>query len=105
MTTIVIETFDAASRLGEAELRELVCSEDARTRLYAIWALGLRAASVVGHLQGEPDPGVRRGLAVVLAGQGEVDLLVALSRHDPNVQVRASTSQIGSPTRLKFAPP
>jgi len=94
VTASVIDNFDAASRLGEAELRELVSSEDARTRLYAIWALGLRAASVVGHLQGEPDPGVRRGLAVVLAGQGEVDLLVALCRHDPNVHVRASTSQI-----------
>jgi hypothetical protein len=39
------------------------------------------------HLRSEPDAGVRRALAVVLAAQGELDLLVALARNDPNVHV------------------
>src|SRR5688500_10144834 len=90
--TAAIETFDEARQLSEAELRELVNAGDPRSRVYAVWALGLRAAPVVGYLSGEPDPGVRRALAVVLASQGEVDLLVALARHDPNVYVRASTT-------------
>jgi hypothetical protein len=37
---------------------------------------------------------VRRALAVVLAGRGEVDLVVARCRHDPSVHVRASAVQI-----------
>lgn len=67
-------------------------------RVWAVWALGLRASeetrSLAKHLVGEPDPGVRRALAVVLAGQGQVGWLVALSRQDPNAQVRASATQL-----------
>jgi len=89
-----LEDFEATRQLGERELRELMNDPDPRTRLHAIWALGLRVAPVIDYLAGEPDPGVRRGLAVVLASIGELDLLVALYRHDPNVHVRASTAQM-----------
>lgn len=88
------DEFDATRQLAEQQLRDLVKDSDPLRRLHAIWALGLQMSSVVGYLAGEPDPGVRRGLAVVLAGRGELDLLVALCRHDPNVHVRASTIQI-----------
>ena len=83
--------------MSEGELRELLGAEDPRTRILAVWALGLRAGSsamFVEQLAGEPAPGVRRALAVVLAGQGELDLLVALARHDPDVHVRAHAAQM-----------
>lgn len=79
------------------ELHALLANGDARGRLLAVWALALRSTAVTimaNQLRTEPDPGVRRALAVVLAGEGELDLLVAMSRHDPNVHVRASASQI-----------
>jgi len=89
-----MEDFAETHAMSDVELRALLGSADARSRVFAVWALALRAASLVGHLAGEPDPGVRRALAVVLASHGELDLIVMLSRHDPNVYVRASASQI-----------
>ncbi len=79
------------------EARRLLADGDARERVLALWALALRSAAAItmaDQLRVEPDPGVRRALAVVLAGNGELDLLVAMSRHDPNVHVRASAVQM-----------
>ena len=92
-----IERFGDTREMNVATLRVVLAGEDARSRIYAIWALGLCSAPVgqfVEHLRGEPEPGVRRALAVVLAGQGEMDLVVALGRHDPDVHVRASICQL-----------
>jgi hypothetical protein len=92
-----MQEFGETTALSREQLLVQLEQGDARDRAFAMWALALRAASadpVVNLVRGEPDPGVRRALAVVLAGHGEIDLLVAMTRHDPNVFVRASTVQI-----------
>jgi hypothetical protein len=83
-------SFEETAALDDVALRARVTGADPVERVWAIWALALRsgATAVAGRLAGEPDPGVRRHLAVVLAGGGEVDLLVAMSRHDPDAGVR-----------------
>jgi len=93
-----LDSFHQASQIDEQALHELLESSDAIERVWAVWGLVLRASQDVWplatHLKGDPDPGVRRALAVVLAGQEQVDLLVALSRHDPDTHVRASAAQL-----------
>jgi hypothetical protein len=63
--------------------------------VWAIWALALKTTDIdtLGQRH-EPDPGVRRNLAVVLAGHGQLDLLVALAKRDPAPEVRASALQL-----------
>jgi hypothetical protein len=81
--------------LTEAELRALLETGRPEQRVWAIWSLALRSADIeeIGHKH-EPDPGVRRNLAVVLAGHGELDLLVALAKRDPAPVVRAAATQL-----------
>lgn len=90
-----LESFEDVRTLTESELRVLLESGRPEQRVWAIWALALRSAAV-GELgeRNEPDPGVRRNLAVVLAGHGEVDLLVALAKRDPAAVVRAAATQL-----------
>ena len=90
-----IESFEDVRGLGEAELRALLEGGRPEERVWAIWALALRSADV-GELgtRAEPDPGVRRNLAVVLAGHGQVELLVALAKRDPAHEVRAAAMQL-----------
>lgn len=89
-----VERFEEVRALDERALRSLLATGDALERTWAVWALGLRAAdgaaTIAAHAPGEPSPGVRRALAVVLASHGESDLVVALARHDPDVYVRAT---------------
>jgi hypothetical protein len=97
-----MDEFEDTQGLSSEQLYELLETGDAQVRVFAIWALGLRSAGAVtmaDQLRVEPDGGVRRALAVVLAGQGETDLLVAMCRHDPNVHVRASAV----PMVMRFA--
>lgn len=97
-----MDGFEDTQGLSSERLYELLETSDARARVFAIWALGLRSACAVvmaDQLRAEPDAGVRRALAVVLAGEGELDLLVAMCRHDPSVHVRASTV----PMVMRFA--
>lgn len=94
---MALRDFDETHPLSVTELRAILASDDAPSRVYAVWALGLRAVrarQLAEQLVGEPDAGVRRALAVVLAGDGEIDLLLALARHGPNVHVRASASTL-----------
>jgi hypothetical protein len=86
---VVIDNFEAATRLGEAELRALLETGRPEERVWAIWALALRSAGDVVHHE-DLDPGVRRNLVVVLAGHGELDLLVAFAHRDPAPEVRAA---------------
>jgi len=88
-------TFDAIRSLDDSALRALLAGQDAVERLWAIWALGLRQedAAIAGHLAGEPSVGVRRHICVVLAGS-ELDLLVAMARHDPADEVRATAGEL-----------
>lgn len=65
------------------------------SRVEAAWAIGLvhgrRAAPVFERrARTEPHPGVRRHLAVVLAGVGAEAAVVRLARHDPDPRVRAT---------------
>lgn len=88
-------TFDEVRYLDDAALRRLLAGPDAVERLWAIWALALgQGAQVVEtHAAGEPSVGVRRQLCIVLAG-GELDLFVAMARHDPSNEVRATAAQL-----------
>jgi hypothetical protein len=87
-----IESFEDVRGLGDAELRALLDVGRPEERVWAIWALAMRSSSVVSELghRTEPDPGVRRNLAVVLAGHGELELLVALAHRDPAPEVRGA---------------
>jgi HEAT repeat protein len=92
-----IESFEDVRGLGDAELRALLEGGRPEQRVWAIWALALRSADV-GALgeRVEPDAGVRRNLAIVLAGHGQLDLLVALAKRDPAAEVRAAAMQLVS---------
>lgn len=91
-----LDSFDDVRRLTEAELRTLLDRGTAEERLWAIWALALRSTDNVDELtqRSEPSPGVRRNFAVVLAGHGHYDLLVALAKRDPAPLVRAAAMQL-----------
>jgi hypothetical protein len=90
-----LESFEDVRELGDAELRALLERGRPEQRVWAIWALALRSANVneLGE-RCEPDAGVRRNLAVVLAGHGQLDLLVALAKRDPAPEVRAAAMQL-----------
>ena len=91
-----IESFEDVRDLAEPELRELLERGRPEERVWAIWALALRSAGHVHELaqHRDPDPGVRRNLAIVLAGHGELELLVALAHRDPAPEVRAGAMQL-----------
>jgi hypothetical protein len=93
-----LESFDDVRVLTENELLELLDRGRPEQRVWAIWALALRSADAVAQLgaRNEPDAGVRRNLAVVLAGHGQLDLLVALAKRDPAPEVRAAAMQLVS---------
>ncbi len=82
-------------RLPLGELRALVAEGELAERVWAAWALGLRASSAAAMFladaaRNEPAAGVRRHLAVVLAGLGERDAVEVLATSDPDVRVRAA---------------
>ena len=89
-----LDSFDDVRTLADEELRTLLESGRPEQRVWALWALALRSTHVndIGALSArhEPDAGVRRNLAVVLAGHGELDLLIALAKRDPAPEVRAA---------------
>lgn len=92
-----IESFDDVRRLTEPELRALLERGRPEERVWAIWALALRSSEPTIEAiaqRAEPAPGVRRNLAVVLAGHGHYDLLVALAKRDPAALVRAAAMQL-----------
>ncbi|MDB4953128.1 MAG: hypothetical protein JWO36_697 [Myxococcales bacterium] len=91
-----IESFDDVHALEERELKTLLDEGHPEQRVWAIWALALRSTLDASALASrrEPDAGVRRNLAVVLAGHGHYDLLVALANRDPAPEVRAAAMQL-----------
>ncbi|HTL38672.1 MAG TPA: hypothetical protein VL326_36325 [Kofleriaceae bacterium] len=95
-----LDSFDEVRTLADAELQTLLESGRPEQRVWALWALALRSTHVndiaeIGTRR-EPDAGVRRNLAVVLAGHGQVDLLVGLAKRDPAPEVRAAAMQLVS---------
>jgi hypothetical protein len=95
-----VESFEEVSALPSAQLEQLLERGRPEQRLWAIWTLALRTGdgSVALRVEHEPDAGVRRTLAVILAGHGNTQLLVALARHDPELVVRATAFHLA--TRL-----
>lgn len=90
-----IESFEDVRGLPEPELHTLLERGRPEERVWAIWALALRSAEITELAnRNEPDPGVRRNLAVVLAGHGQLDLLVALAKRDPAPEVRGAAMQL-----------
>ncbi len=90
----MVDSFEQARALSRSELQELLTSDRPEQRLWAIWALALALGDAAGdfahRILDEPDPGVRRHLAVVLAGHGEHDLLLELVTEDRSPVVRES---------------
>jgi hypothetical protein len=94
-----LDSFDDVRGLTDPELCALLERGQPEQRVWALWALALRSADSGGSIEAitrrdEPSPGVRRNVAVVLAGHGHYDLLVALARRDPAPDVRASAMQL-----------
>lgn len=92
-------SFEDVRELDEPELRALLDGGRPEERVWAIWALALRSGGTdVGELaaRAEPDAGVRRNLAVVLAGHGHLELLVALAHKDPAPEVRGAAMALVS---------
>jgi hypothetical protein len=102
---VEVESFEQARRLDRAGLDALLASERPEQRLWAVWALALSLGEKTGELvmriDREPDAGVRRSLAVILASHGEHDLLIDLARHDRSRFVRESA--IALVTRIAAA--
>ncbi|HEX4449746.1 MAG TPA: hypothetical protein VH143_02695 [Kofleriaceae bacterium] len=91
------ERYDDVRSLSQRELRAMLERGRPEERVWALWALALASApNDLGALvrRAEPDAGVRRNLAVILAGHGELDLLVALATRDPAPEVRAAAMQL-----------
>jgi len=93
-----MSSFAEVLGLPDGELRELLGSSDEVARVWAAWALGLRLGSRVAATLTEvaheaPEPGVRRQLAVVLAGLGELDVLLAMADGDPDAWARATAAR------------
>jgi hypothetical protein len=91
------ERYDDVRSLSPRELHVLLERGRPEERVWAMWALALASApDDLGELvrRDEPDAGVRRNLAVVLAGHGELDLLVALATRDPAAEVRGAAMQL-----------
>lgn len=91
-------SFEEVRALDRETLQQLLAGGGPEQRVWALWELAQRAGAEAGAFaRGElaqPDVGVRRTLAVVLAGHGELDLLLGLARHDPAPAVRASAMQL-----------
>jgi hypothetical protein len=94
-----VNRFDDLASLDDAALRKLLDSAHPERRLWAVWELALRTASKSALAQlfhrtaDEPSAGVRAVLINVLAGYGEIDILVALAKSDPSIEVRARAMQ------------
>ncbi|MCW5805737.1 MAG: hypothetical protein KIT31_25425, partial [Deltaproteobacteria bacterium] len=75
-----MDCFEDVQRLASPAVRELLERGTPPQRVWAIWTLALRTEQhdVIARIGHEPDPGVRRTLAVVLAAHREYDLLLAL---------------------------
>jgi hypothetical protein len=93
-----MEGFEATAGLEAGALQALLVEGRPEERVWAAWRIALRVGGampeIVAHVAGEPSPGVRRALLVILAGHREYDVLVALARHDPAIAVRAHAMQM-----------
>lgn len=101
-----LSSFDEVLLLDQDALRQLLGNGPNVQRVWAAWALGLRlgqafTAEAGTRVDREPDPGVRRHLAVILAGAGDRAAIDVLAAIDPCEYVRASALRL----MLQVAPP
>ena len=108
-----MNSFAEVAQLDEATLRILLRGDSSTHRVWAAWALGMRDGKAMEHeararIYKEPNPGVRRSLAVMLAR--DPDAMTALALDDPNAFVRVTAwrliSQVastGRPCRARTA--
>ena len=98
-----MKSFAEVALLDEARLRVLLRGDSSTHRVWAAWALGMRDGRAMeeearARIQKEPNPGVRRSLAVMLAR--DPDAMRALALDDPNAFVRVTAwrliSQVAS---------
>ena len=98
-----MKSFAEVALLDEARLRVLLRGDSSTHRVWAAWALGMRDGRAMeeearARIQKEPNPGVRRSLAVMLAR--DPDAMRALALDDPNEFVRVTAwrliSQVAS---------
>ena len=85
--------FRDLSSLSPPALRALLNSGDGRERIWAAWEIALRAgggSAPALSTEGQPDPGVRSHLVVILAGLGETETLRAMAIDDPDSGVRGT---------------
>src|SRR5690349_2327802 len=81
-----LESFEEVTQLDAGALRALFRRGRPEQRIWAIWALALKTGGLVGVADpgaGDPDAGVRRTMAIMLAGHGEHEMLIELARRDP----------------------
>lgn len=80
-------------RQPSTEVRRLLVDGDPRERIWAAWTLGVRDPNAHRELAEracvDPTPGVRRHLAVMMAGFRQADALWTLA-HDSDPRVRAT---------------
>jgi hypothetical protein len=108
----IAQDFRQVLELDERTLRELVSGEgDAPERLWAAWALALRrdpeAPTMLRRAAtGDPSPGVRAHLALLLVAQGEMAAAMTLARFDAEAIVRSSAcrhlTRVAKPTDARL---
>ena len=80
-------------RQSTPDVLRLLAAGDPRERVWAAWTLGLRGGGAEAWLADrarvDPTPGVRRHLAVMMAGFGRTDSLWSMAK-DPHPSVRAT---------------
>lgn len=92
------QSYKEVSHLNPNTLHQLLVDGDPVERLWAAWALGItQGAGTLPdlniRLHEEPEPGIRRHLLVVFAGQGENTILRVFAQDDPDAYVRATACQ------------
>lgn len=87
-------SFDDVKNLEELQIKRLMKNGDTAEKVWAVWSLAIKKGKssipeLLDSCEGEPSPGVRRHLIIVLAGMQQTDLLFNLAEFDSDAFVRA----------------
>jgi hypothetical protein len=97
-TTRRYDAFREVMDLSTEQASQLLLAGDPVERLWAAWTLGLRrgvaaAGELARALEGEPSPGTRHQIVIMLAGLRHVEALRALAHAEPSPDIRAAACQ------------